>query len=253
LRRAGLETEAIEIDRRLATLAARNRRQPHVLTTSEVDRVLASALRLGSHEAPLRGRTVNTMIVLGYCAGLRLGETVRLQIRDLDHEEQTIEIRDSKFFKSRLLPLSATVWASLVRYLDARRRHGGPQEATAPFFWNASRRTGYSSTVARRWIVAAMRNSGVKASRGPTGPRVHDLRHTFAVHRLTQWYRDGQDVTKLLPVLSTYLGHVSVEGTRTYISSTADLLSQASERLGKHVRHLRWESRHATRRTIQSQ
>jgi site-specific recombinase XerD len=218
------------VDRRLRQQAINAHRRPRILSEAEVSHLLAAARSWPSHKAPTRPLSVYTMLVMAYCAGLRLGEIVRLKVEDIDLDDQTVEIRETKFFKSRRLPLTATAMAALRDYLVARRLNGAPQEGSAPLFWTekAHRGSGYS-TVANQ-LITVFRRAGLKPASGRSGPRIHDLRHTFAVHRLTAWYREGIDPQARLPYLATYLGHKEIHSTLVYLTLTDELLQRAGDR-----------------------
>jgi site-specific recombinase XerD len=170
------------------------------------------------------------MLILAYCAGLRLGEIVRLVVGDIDLPEGTIEIRGSKFFKSRRLPLSASVMTALRTYLDARSCAGAPCHPHAPLFWHKRGRGGYSQAVVWILLTRVLREAGLKPAAGREGPHIHSLRHCFAVHRLTAWYRDGIDPQPLLPYLATFLGHKEIRHTLVYLTITEELLQKAGDR-----------------------
>ena len=130
--------------------------------------------------APLRPLTLYTMLVVAYCAGLRLGEIVGLELRDIDLQAGTIDVRDTKFFKSRRLPLSPSAMTALRNYLFARRKAGASQETQAPLF--VHEKGGYSQITAGALLKNVIRRAGLNTGRGRGGPRIHDIRHTFVVH-----------------------------------------------------------------------
>jgi integrase len=170
------------------------------------------------------------MLVLAYCAGLRLGEIVRLNIGDVDFAERTIDIRVTKFFKSRRLPLSASVVVVLQRYLEARYRAGAPNDPSTGLFWHAKTSGRYSYSMTGKLLVHVLRRSGLKPIKGRRGPRVHDMRHAFVVNRMLTWYREGINPQTRLPYLATYLGHKDINSTLVYLTTTQELLQQAGER-----------------------
>lgn len=228
LNRSGRAVVSPKRDRGIVQEMLRRRRRPHIYTTEEVRRLLDAARSDPFPRAPLRSLTLYTMLVLAYCAGLRLAEIVGLKLGDLDLNMDCIEVVDTKFFKSRRLPLSATAMAALRDYLSARARAGAPTEPDAPMFWHAKGGYGYVATGAhlRRLIRAA----GLKRTTGRTGPRVHDLRHTFVVHRMTMWYEQGINPQTRLPYLAAYLGHRNIHSTLVYLTITQELLQHANER-----------------------
>jgi integrase len=172
------------------------------------------------------------MLVLAYCAGLRLGEMVRLKIGDVQKEEGVIEIRETKFFKTRRLPLSASALVALRSYMEARQQAGGPSGSDSALLWHQQDRCGYSRMTVEGLLVRVFRSAGLKQPRpsGRVGPRIHDLRHTFVVHRMTEWYRSGINPEPLLPYLATYLGHKDIHSTLVYLTITQELLQHANSR-----------------------
>jgi integrase/recombinase XerD len=215
-------------DRALRRAMLRQRRQPYIYTLEEITTLLRTARNFPSPHAPLRPVTLYTMIVLAYCAGLRMGEIVRLQLRDLQLEEDLLDIRETKFFKSRRLPLRPSVVTVLRDYLTARTDAGCSQHLDAPFFCHAN--GGYTYLPAENLLRQVIRMAGLKPDRGRCGPRVHDLRHTFVVHRMFAWYRQGINPQARLPFLSTYLGHRDIYSTLVYLTITQELLAAANER-----------------------
>ena len=172
------------------------------------------------------------MLVLAYCAGLRLGEIARLTIGDIRMEEGVIEIRETKFFKTRHLPLSPSAVAALRSYLVARKQAGGPSDDTSALFWQEQDRCGYARMTVEGLLARVFRSAGLKPPRpnGRVGPRIHDLRHTFVVHRMTEWYRAGINPEPMLPYLATYLGHKNIHSTLVYLTVTQELLQHANQR-----------------------
>jgi len=228
LNRSGVTVAAPKRDRVLVQEMLRGRRRPHIYTVEEVRRLLEVARRDPAPRAPLRSHTLYMMLVLAYCAGLRLAEIVGLKLGDLDLNADCIEVRDTKFFKSRRLPLSATAIVALRDYLKARVKAGAPTESDAPLFWHAGGGYGYVATGAhlRRLIQVA----GLKSTTGRTSARVHDLRHAFVVHRMTMWYEQGINPQTRLPYLAAYLGHRNIHSTLVYLTITQELLQHANER-----------------------
>jgi integrase/recombinase XerD len=170
------------------------------------------------------------MLVLAYCSGLRVGEIVRLNIGDFDGSNGEIDIRSTKFFKSRRLPLSTSVVAALQSYLKAHQQAGAPTNLDAALFWHPRLSGRYSYSATRQLLVRVLRRSGLKPAAGRTGPRIHDLRHAFVLNRMLTWYREGINPQSRLPYLATYLGHKDINSTLVYLSITQEVLQQASER-----------------------
>lgn len=220
------------LDARAQKEAARRFRKPHIYSPADVQRMLEIARSYPSPRAPLRPMSVHLMLLLAYCTGLRRSELARLDLGDVDLRNGTITIRETKFFKTRSLPLPDTVMAELSAYLDARRRAGAPQDPQSGLFWQAQGSGRYGSAAIAWLIVDVIRRAGLKPGTGAgrTGPRLHDLRHSMVVNRMLQWYRSGINPQDRLPFLATYLGHRDINSTLVYITVTQDLLQEASER-----------------------
>ena len=226
--------------------AAKQWRTPHIYSPADVRRMLDVARTYPSPRAPLRPLSMYTMLLLAYCAGLRRGELARLDLGDVDLQDGTITIRQTKFFKTRILPLPDSVIAELRAYIDVRRRAGGSQDARSGLFWH-ERGDGHYTPEMITWLLAdVIRRAGLKPLRGKTGPRVHDLRHSMVVNRILDWYRTGINPQDRLPFLATYLGHRDINSTLVYITVTQDLLHYANERfraVGAPCLNLRQEVR----------
>jgi integrase/recombinase XerD len=231
LRRHGGAVPHIPRPAALVREAGRQRLRPYIYTQGDVEHCLRVAVSLDTTErALLRPHTLHLMLLLAYCAGLRRGELLRLRLQDVHDATAEIEIVESKFFKSRRLPLAPGVMEVVRRYLALRRRAGAPSQPDSPLFWNELAGGGYSETCAARWLSEVLRRAGLKSRRGRSGPRVHDLRHTFAMHRLAEWYRRGENVQARMPFLSAYMGHKNVRATLAYITMTPELLEEAGRR-----------------------
>jgi integrase/recombinase XerD len=209
---------------------ARDWRRPYIYKPEEVRVLLDIARTYPSPPARLRPLTLYTMLAVGYCAGLRVSEIAHLNLGDVDLQVGTITIRETKFFKSRILPLAETVIAALREYLEARRRAGAPQGPESGLFWHDQNGTRYATKTVMWLFIDILRRAGLKPSRGKTGPRIHDLRHSFVVNRMLEWYRAGINPQDKLPFLATYLGHRDIHSTLVYITVTQDLLHEAGER-----------------------
>lgn len=205
-----------------------DRHQPRILTEAELGALLSAATHL-SPKGSYRPITTMTIIGLLWATGLRIGEALALDTGDFDARERLLTVREGKFGKARILALRDSTAAALDRYLH----HPLRQEtrcSTAPLFISLRRKRlcvdSFHHNFVAAWTEAALP--------GPR-PRVHDLRHAFAVRRVAQWYEAGEDVNSKLPALSTYLGHVSVENTRLYLVANGALLQAASVRFEQGV------------------
>jgi len=208
-------------------LASRIRRAvPYLYTEQEIWALMAVTDRL---HTPLRRATYRTLIGLLAVTGMRVGEAIRLDRPDLDLSTGIVTVRDSKFGKSRELPLHATTVTALREYLRIRDAHRHAEASDALLISAAGTRLLYCNvhTTFRRLRTDA----GLIASSSACRPRVHDLRHRFAVQTLLDWYRDGVEVPPRLPLLSTYLGHTHPRHTFWYLQAAPELIAIAGQRL----------------------
>ena len=209
---------------------------PYILTEDEIARLLVSA-RHGATTAAasFRAQALHVGVVLLYTAGLRRGELLRLTLSDYDPQVHTLLIRASKFHKSRLLPLSPDAVQVLDAYLAGRRAlRPDTTTSVAPLIWKGGTAVhGYSGVRWSQRFHALARQAGVLKADGQP-PRVHDLRHSFAVHALLRWYRTGVDVQAKLPFLSTYMGHVSMVSTQYYLHFVTSVAQAASTRFAQY-------------------
>lgn len=206
--------------------------RPHVFSPAELRALLAAAGRLPSPRWPLEPSTIRTLFLVLYATGLRIGEALRLSIRDVDLnlDGDALFIAETKFFKSRWVPFSTSLAPELRTYLAARTAVAGTARPDDPFFISSR---GARYTYARIWRVfqQLVRDAGIDAAATRRGRvRLHDLRHTFAMHCLLRWYWEEADVTAKLPLLATYLGHGSILATHVYLTATPELLHAASQR-----------------------
>jgi site-specific recombinase XerD len=202
-------------------------RTPHIFTNDEIKALLVAAQHL-SPPGSLRPMTFYTLLGLLYTTGLRVGEAIALDLADVDLARQRLYIHRSKFHKSRWVPMSASTRAVLKRYIQERTRifPATPQD---PLFVNLQGRRLFLQMVYTAFRQALSR-CGLRGGKGDPGPRLHDLRHSYACNRLAAAYRQGGDVNALLPALATYLGHVCITYTQVYLRATAELLEMANER-----------------------
>jgi integrase len=213
-------------------LDARHRRnKPHIFSDEEIEQLMAQTARLRSHTG-LRALTYTTLIGLLVATGLRPGEALALDVADVDLQDGILAIRQTKFGKSRFVPVDGSTRAALARY--ARRRDTLCPSRRSDAFLVSERGTRLSGCTARRTFA---RVSSAIGLRGPVGrrvgrgPRLQDVRHTFATRRLVEWYRAGADVEREMPKLTTYLGHSAIGHTYWYIEAVPELLQLATERL----------------------
>jgi integrase len=175
---------------------------------------------------------MRTLLLLLYGAGLRLSEALKLEQDDVDIPERLLQVRQSKFFKSRLVPIGPKLAQVLADYHTERPAGDGSHR----HFLRANKGTPVSGATAERIFRALRLAAEVKRPEGCRyQPRLHDLRHTMATHCLVNGYRNGADVQALLVNLSVYLGHVGLSGTQKYLTMTPDLRQQASARFARYA------------------
>jgi integrase len=205
---------------------------PYIYTREELRRLL-QVVESHPRGVILDAATIRTMILVYYGAGLRLNEAIHLTRADVDLRGSVLTIRNTKFDKTRLVPVGPQLNRALVQY-DTSRPKGRP--ADAPFFATVEGSLVRPGTLEHNFRVARDRAGICRAGGARQQPRIHDLRHTFAVHRLTSWYQQGADVQQLLHQLSVYLGHVCLRNTQVYLSMTPELLREASQRFERYAR-----------------
>jgi integrase len=204
---------------------------PHIYTDDEVDRLLEEAKKI-SRRHPVRGAAVHAIVGLGFSAGMRISEVLRLDREHVDLRTGVLTVVRTKFNKDRLVPVHPTTLEVLRRYAEIRDAHFGVVASPAFFLNLRARRYSRHTTQLDFWRLG--RAAGLREAAG-AGPRYHDLRHTFAVRRLAGWYREGLDLQAVLPVLATYMGHAHYSDTAYYLTATAELLGLAAERLAAFV------------------
>lgn len=209
--------------------------QPYIYAHDELRRLLDATAILTTPRWPLRALTFRTLLLTLYGAGLRAGEALRLRDVDVDLGARVLAIWDTKFFKSRLVPIGTELGTALATFRTQRAAMAHATGDAVAFFPS---RTGAALTLAclERTFVRLRAHAGIhRPASERWQPRLHDLRHTFAVHRLIAWYRAGADVQAGLPLLATYLGHRNVTGTQPYLTMTPALLTEASQRFARYA------------------
>jgi integrase/recombinase XerD len=209
---------------------------PHVLSTADFRTLLRLARDL---ERPrYRGALYRALLLVLYCTGLRFGEALRLRIADVDLHRNVIFVDEFKG-RARWVPFHPSLQLELDLYLRARREFSGSDPRRDDPFFLASDGGSLSASAAGYTLCRLFRTAGLKPSTGRVGPRPYDLRHTFAVHRLTRWYRERVDLHARLPWLSAYMGHVNLLGTETYLTATPELLALAAHRFRRRFAGVR--------------
>jgi integrase len=203
---------------------------PYIYSEAELKRLLAAVpTATAGPGCVIDADTLRTFLLLLYGAALRRGEALRLKLGDVDVAQSLIHIRGTKFFKTRIVPLSARL-NDVIRAFVARRGKQHSVGSESPLFSKPDGRPLSSTTIGttfrRLCTIAGIRRDGGSRNQ----PRMHDLRHSAAVHRVTAWYRCDADLNDLLPKLATYLGHTDLSGTQRYLTMTQELLAEASRR-----------------------
>ena len=213
-------------------------RIPFILSPESARRLLDLAAGLPDvRGVALRGPTYHAIFALLYGLGLRVGEVCRLDVADVDESRKLLVIRDTKFGKDRLVPFGPRLGAMLERYLTLRRARDRHLATDAPLVGGFAGGRLNRQQIGKifRGLLPAL---GLNVPRDTSPPRLHDLRHSFAVRTLLRWYRAGIDPTQRLLHLSTFLGHVQPESTAVYLSITNDLLAEAGHRFEVFARPL---------------
>lgn len=203
------------------------RSSPHLYSEHEVARLIGAAR---SRLSPLRAETYATLIGLLTVTGMRVGEAIALDRTDVDLAAGVLVVRFGKFRRSREIPLHSTTTAALREY--ARLRDRSVPRPRSPGFFLSSKGTRliYKNV---HYLFHELVRSELKPRSPRARPRIHDLRHTFAVRTLIDWYRAGLDVDALMPRLSTYLGHVTPSSTYWYLSASPELFALAARRVDR--------------------
>jgi integrase/recombinase XerD len=208
---------------------------PYIYSENEVRRLLDATMSYRRAHILLEPNTFRAVLLLLYGAGLRISEALALTMLDVDLVARQLVIQQTKFYKSRIIPIGKDLNDGMIRYAKRRHKAGHSMVPNAPFF---AGRTGDRLTIPT--VQQAFRqlrlHAGIRREDGARyQPRLHDLRHAFAVNRLVAWYKAGADVQALLPKLSTYLGHISLSSTQLYLTMTPELLQEACRRFERYV------------------
>ena len=213
---------------------------PYIFSHEELQRLLDASVSCESPRSKLQPHTCRMLILLLYGAALRISEALSLTLADVDLPASMLTIRETKFYKTRLVPMSPALTGSLGTYVARRAKEHSTESGAALFLTRAAtpllRHTAENIFSRLRVRAGVLRHDG-----GRFQPRLHDLRHTAVVHRLVSWYRQGADVQRLLPQLATYLGHVHIAATQHYLTLTPELLREASQRFEQYARGGRHE------------
>jgi len=211
------------------------RAHPYLYTEKEIELLLKAALRL-STASPIKRRTLYCVFGLLAVSGMRIGEILNLKLTSVDLQAGIITIEGAKFGKSRLVPIHDSTRKVLSDYLVFRNRFlkGRPAE----HFFISKVGTRFERGNLYRAFYVLSREIAIRKEGSKHGPRFHDFRHRFAIETMLRWYRNGENVERRLPILSTYLGHVQVTGTYWYLTACPELMGVAAKLLEE-----RWEDK----------
>ena len=206
---------------------------PHIFTEQELKNIfLASDSYAFSELTPYRHLALSLLFRLLYGTGLRISEALKLKISDVNLIDGVLYIKEAKFGKERFVPLSNTLTARCATYLERiyELNYSGVYFFPSPYGGH------YNSSTMYKYFRDLIWQAGI--SHSGKGPRVHDFRHTFAVHCLKKWVLKGEDLTNLLPYLSVYLGHKDLRGTQHYLKLTAELYPAIISNMENHFSYL---------------
>jgi integrase/recombinase XerD len=205
-----------------------HRKTPYLYTDQEVRSLIQAARQIAS-SGDLRALSHATLLGLLVVTGMRVGEAIGLDRKDVDLNQGLLTVRHSKFNKSRLVPVHHTTQKALRAYERVRDRIF--PRPSSPSFFISERGVRLTDFTLREWFIMVSRRIGLRGPTDRSGPRLHDLRHRFACRTMLSWYKRGMDVEAHLPELATYLGHGHVADTYWYISAVPELLRVVTERL----------------------
>ena len=208
---------------------------PYIYSREELKLLFDTALIYQKNKSHIPPCMVHVVLVLTYALGLRLHETLSITLNDINMDNLVITIHQSKFYKSRLVPFNQQIKEVIKEYLQWRIKQKQSQSSDAPLFIVKNNHPFNIGTM--RGIFNRIRNkAGIKRDDNVKyQPRIHDLRHSFAVHRLTSWYQENKNVQQLLPILSVYLGHENLSHTAVYLTMTDGLFQEAGILFEKYV------------------
>ena len=205
--------------------------QPFLFDEAMIRRLLEEAGQLPDNpRAPMRGPIYEMILALIATLGLRISEAARLQCGDVDLDREVLQIRNTKFDKSRLVPFGSKLSRRLRDYLALREARGFSTAGDAPLFSWSGKTAIATNSIRNTFRDHLLPCLALDVPPGSIGPRVHGLRHSFAVRTLLRWYRDGENPANRLHYLSTFMGHVNPTATAAYLTITSDLLQEANHR-----------------------
>jgi len=200
---------------------------PYIYTNEELKLLFSTALTYQTNRSHIEPYMAQTVLILTYVLGLRLHETINIKLSSIDLNSSVITIQESKFYKSRLVPFNQQVNQFLQKYLEWRKLRKQANDTESYLFLD-NKGKHFNIGTMRGAFKLIRKKAGVIRKNSTYQPRIHDLRHTFAVNRLIAWYQENKDVQQLLPILSTYLGHTYLAHTSVYLTMTNELLKSAN-------------------------
>jgi integrase/recombinase XerD len=209
----------------------RRSKPPCVFQRKEIADILTAVSKLPDHRLlPYRGPTYRTVFLLLYTLGLRIREALRLQLQDIDFVENSVTIVDTKFNKGRILPIGPRTASALRQYIDHHPLLKSRGKGAFLFPSDSHRTSHLQRDSCFRTLKKTIGKLGVNAPEETRSPNLHSFRHSFAVHRVERWHREGADLGTKLPLLSAFMGHVDVAATQVYLSMTPERLRLVGER-----------------------
>jgi len=204
---------------------------PYIFSHDEIHRIIEASDSLSqTYISPLRHLAIPLIFRLLYGCGMRVGEVLRLKVKDVNLETAIITVFEGKFRKDRLVPVAVSITERMQKYVSIVNERN--PEA---FFFSARDGGRNSQDTVYGYFRQFLRMCGIPHRGRGKGPRVHDIRHTFAVHTIERWYKEGTDLGVMLPVLATYLGHQGLAGTQRYLRLTPDIFPDITALLEKTV------------------
>tara|TARA_R110002074_G_scaffold94520_1_gene206284 strand:+ start:222 stop:1196 length:975 start_codon:yes stop_codon:yes gene_type:complete len=213
---------------------ASRQREPYIFSSGDISQLLRLAKELPGPPT-WRASTYATLFGLLYSTGIRIGEARSLTVGDVYLREQRIHIRQGKYHKARWIPLSKSCTEQLNHHLNQSFKNKCLPVADTPLFLSRINRS-LSYPIIRRTFRSLCQEADIQ-DRNQGLPRLHDLRHTFAVHCLLRWYQQNIDVQAYLPALATYMGHVGIASTQVYLHATTELMAKVSENFHAYFKH----------------
>lgn len=210
---------------------------PYIYSREELKKIFFSAGSLNDRSSPMQGDTLKTFFVTLYACGLRLSEGLNIRLCDVDFEKKTILILESKFRKSRILPFGSQLETVLRNYRDKRIKYLPLPQKDKSYFFVSRNGNRFSKNHVSHMFERVRKLANIYIPTRDQQPRLHDLRHTYAVHKLTEWYEQGENVQDLIYNLSTYLGHKDLEDTKVYLSMTKDFLQIVSNKFEQYIKN----------------